>query len=60
MYSMKFPVSDQIMLSHGQLRDHFVLKQMVESGKYSSLSNKRGHQINVDMGQRLQINKRGQ
>ena len=27
---------------------------------YSSLSNKREHQINMDMGQNLQINKRGQ
>ena len=27
---------------------------------YSSLSNKRGHQINMDMGQKLKINKCGQ
>ena len=31
-----------------------------ETRGYSSLSNKREHQINVDMGQKLQINKHGQ
>ena len=31
-----------------------------EENCYSSLSNKREHQINVDMGQKFQMDKRGQ
>ena len=37
-----------------------ILLKNQQNATYSSLSNKREHQINVDMGQKFQINKRGQ
>ena len=53
---------DQVNDFQGQYFFHVISSEILQSSpiSYSTISNKREHQINVDMGQNLKINKHGQ